>query len=246
MTDERPHSLIGEVSLKYELTTRTHVSTALRALFGDPAQAGGTLEGVALRWTALTSHDDLDRWIDSAEPREVFLLIQHVHDSAAEEIATRVAQQLNTALERDLGDHRFVRDKLVPITSRADAVALEQAVRAAALSGLSRSSESLIRALELMTPIQASYRAAAQEGARAAAAAAHVLTGEHYLSLEDAIADLDERRMLDGRLDAQAVRLCSHASAATARTTADDARVILMMCAGLVAQLARRLRSSQS
>ena len=66
---------------------------------------------------------------------------------------------------------------------------------------------------------------------------AFALTGERYLSLDEALDDLGKRRYIDGAFKAAYAGLFGF-TGSQRRTTIDDARLILVMCASLVGYLA--------
>jgi hypothetical protein len=185
----------------------------------------------------------LESWIALVEPADVYLFIESVHDSLDAMVRARFAATVNAALERGHSDHRFVLGRLLPIASRADIAAIERGVLASRAASWTAVAHHLEDALAgLAQKPEAELRGAVQSAIRAVEDAAFALTRERYFDLEDALDDLECRGHIGTTLKTAYAGLFAYVTNTVRRTTTDDARLILVMCAGFVGHLASRLR----
>jgi hypothetical protein len=186
----------------------------------------------------------IEGWFSLVEAGDIYAFVQSVHDNLELPSRARFAASCNVALERACSDHRFVFQKLVPIAARADITSIERALTACSTNGFDVPHAVLLDALgRLGAQPDPDFRGAIQEAVRAVEEAAFMLTGERHLTLEEALDDLKEKGLVDAALEAAHRGLFTYASASTRRTTADDARLIVVMCAGFISHLATRDRA---
>ena len=186
--------------------------------------------------------DVLEGWFSLVEPADVYAFIEAVHDSLEVPLQPRFASSINAALERGMSDHRFVLRRMMPIASKADIAAIERALAACPRAHWNEPEARLRDAIaRLAEKPQPDARGAIQEAIRAVQDAAHALTKERHFDLEDALQDLRAKGHIDSPLETAYSGLFAYITSATRRPTTDDARIILVMCAGFVSHLASRI-----
>ncbi|MBN9160749.1 MAG: hypothetical protein BGO98_47845 [Myxococcales bacterium 68-20] len=230
------------------------------ALREDDAPASRTVQadgarGAVIRrvWTAAPIGGAADRipedvtellegWFSLVERADVYAFLEAVHDAIEAPLQPRFATTVNAALERGLSEHRFVLARLVPMASRADAAAIERAFAACRSARWVEVEEQLQHAFaRLAAKPEADSRGAINASLRAVRQAAAALTKEHYIDLDDALDDLAAKGHIAGVLVSAYTGLFGSVASSTRKTTANDARLVLVMCAGLIAHLASQL-----
>lgn len=182
----------------------------------------------------------LEGWFSLVEPSDVYAFLETVHDSLEAPLQARFAAAINATLERGLSDHRFVMKRLMPIASKADVSALDRAIASCKSARWPEVEALLGEALaRLGAKPEPDARGAIQEAVRAVQRAAFALTKEPYFDLEDALQDLEKRGHVDKPLKAAYAGLFLYVTGAR-KTTTDDARLIVVMCASFVSHLASR------
>jgi hypothetical protein len=185
----------------------------------------------------------LEGWFSLAAESDVFLFLESVLANLEIPKQAPFLVAINAHLERGLSSQRFVGRKLVPIPSRSDIATLERALAACKAVGVAASEpeEHLLEALDrLATKPEPDRRGAIQAAIRAVESIAFALTGTRHLSLDDTLEELEHQRLIDGPLKAAYGGLFSYTTG-RARTTSDDARLIVVMCAGFVTHLTARM-----
>lgn len=185
--------------------------------------------------------DVLESWFSLVEPSDVYAFIEAVHDSLETPLQPRFARAINSALERGMSDHRFVMRRMMPIASKADIAAIERALAACDRAHWTVPEAHLREAfMRLALKPAPDARGAVHESIRAVQEAARRLTQEQHFDLEDALEALETRGHIAKTLKGAYSGLFAVVTNAARRPTTDDARVILVMCAGLVSHLASR------
>lgn len=226
----------------------------------DGAPASRTVQADAARgavvrrvWTAAPIGGAADRipedvaellegWFALVEPADVYAFLEAVHDALEAPLQPRFATAVNAALERGLSEHRFVLTRLVPMASRADAAAIERAFAECRSARWVEVEEQLQHAFaRLADKPEADSRGAIQTSLRAVRQAAAALTKEHYIDLDDALDDLAAKGHIARVLVSAYAGLFSSVATSTRKTTAGDARLILVMCAGFITHLASQV-----
>ncbi|MBX3215939.1 MAG: hypothetical protein KF850_28120 [Labilithrix sp.] len=183
----------------------------------------------------------LEGWFSLVEPSDVYAFLESVHDSLEPPLQPRFATAINAVLERGLSDHRFVMKRLMPIASKADVSAIDRAIASCKAARWSDVESLLCEALaRLGAKPEPDTRGAIQEAVRAVQSASFALTKEPYFDLEDALQDLEKRGHVDKPLKAAYAGLFLYVTGAR-KTTVDDARLIVVMCASFVSHLAARV-----
>jgi hypothetical protein len=185
----------------------------------------------------------IERWFSLVEPAHVFLFLESVIENLPPAKQDPFAAACNVVLDRGVSDHRFLCRKLVPISSRSDVTAIERALLACRTVGVAATEleERLLEAVDrLARKPEPDRKGAIMEAIRAVEAAAFALTGERHFSLDDALDDLKAKGYLDGALKGAYAGLFAYAAAGR-QTTSDDARLIVVMCAGFVSHLAAKM-----
>jgi hypothetical protein len=188
--------------------------------------------------------DLLDGWFSLIEPIDVFALLESVATNLEPSKQDLFAAACNGALERGFSDQRFVHKRLVPVASRSDVATIERALcMCKALGSVTGEvEERLLDAIDrLATKPEPDGRGAIQEAIRAVECAAFILTGERHLTLDDTLVELEARGYLEGALKVAYGGLFEYAAGHRV-TTSDDARLVLVMCAGFVTHLASKMR----
>jgi hypothetical protein len=186
--------------------------------------------------------DLLESWFSLVETHHVYAFVEAVHASLESEKQLRFAHLCNGVLERFHADRRFVLQCFVPITSKADVTTIERAVSSLRRAGsAARSIEAHLRAAlhHLTGAPDADPREAIHEAIRAAREAGAEVMGDPHATLDETIDGLERRGVIDKPLKAAYGGLFAYA-ADRRRVSTDDARLVLVMCAGFVAQLAAR------
>jgi hypothetical protein len=184
----------------------------------------------------------LEGWFSLVEPSDVYAFVETVHDSLEPALQPRFVTAVNTVLERGLSDHRFVLRRLMPIASRSDIAAIERSLGACKAAHWAEVEAHLLAALaKLAEKPEPDPRGAIQAAARAVQQAALALTKEHYFDLEDALNELEAKGHIEKALKAAYAGLFDYVTDVARKTTSDDARLIVVMCAGFVTHLASRL-----
>jgi hypothetical protein len=189
--------------------------------------------------------DLLESWFSLVETHHVHAFIETVHASLGPDRQLRFAQLCNGVLERFHADRRFVLHCFVPITSKADVTTIERAVgpsRRAFPPPIAGAIEDHLRsALHHLTgAADADAREAVHDAIRAARAAGAFVYGEPHATLDETLDGLERRGLIDKPLKAAYGGLFAYA-ADRRRVSADDARLVIVMCAGFVAHLGARI-----
>jgi hypothetical protein len=221
----------------------------------DPWTSGVTGRPAVRRvWTSPPLSGDIARipedvtelvegWFSLVEASDVFEFIESVHENLEVPNQHKFANACNVVLERASSDRRFVMRRLVPIASRSDIATIEDAITACKSAGLTTSEEVLLGALaRLASKPEPDARGAVQEAVRSVEEAAFALTGKRRLGLGEALQDLREKGVVDPALESAHRELFAYATREAIKPTSDDARLILVMCAGFVSHLARRAK----
>jgi hypothetical protein len=183
----------------------------------------------------------LEGWFSLVEPADVYAFIEVVHDNLEVATQPRFAAAINAVLERGVCDHRFVVRRLMPIASKSDIAAIERGLAASrSMMWTSVEEASLAALAALATKPEPDTRGAIQKATRAVQEAAHALTKEHYFDFEDTLHGLEAKGHIDRTLRAAYDGLFVYVSNTSRKTTTDDARLIVVMCAGFVSHLASR------
>lgn len=186
----------------------------------------------------------LETWFSLVEAADVFELIASVHDNLEIVDQTSFAAACNAILERGMSDHRFVMRRLIPISSRADVGTIERALVAARSAKAMASEDGLLAALDCLALKPApDYRGAILAGIRAVESMATALGREPQANLDDTLEDLHATGYIDGARRSAYRGLLGYAKD-IGRASAEDARLIVVMCAGFVSHLASRAPSS--
>jgi len=227
-------------------------------LFGPNDELDRWTSGVSARpivrrvWTSLPIDGDadripqdvasvLERWFWLVDPSDIYTFVEAVHDSLETSLQPRFAASVNTVLARGMSDHRFVMRRLMPIASKSDITTIERALAACARVGWSGPNERLRDAIaRLAHRPEPDARGVVQEAIRAVEMAARSLTKEQHFDLEDALEALEAKGHVEKALKGAYSGLFSFLTSTTRPPTTDDARIILVMCAGLVSHLANR------
>ncbi len=186
--------------------------------------------------------DLLEGWFAIVQPADAFAFVEAVHDNLELPNQQKFAAACNVALDRGCSDRRFVNRRLMPIASRTDIATIERALAACKPPHMADVEVHLLGALDRFAQKpEADFRGAIQEAIRAVEEAAFVLTGERPVSMDDALEDLVRRGFVDGAIKAAYGGLFTYATSTRHRTTQDDARLIVVMCAGFLAHLAAKM-----
>ena len=185
----------------------------------------------------------LGNWFALVEPEHAWAFVEAVHANLETPSRHKFAAGCNAALERQMSDHRFVLRRLAPITSKADVLTIERGFSAIKKANVMAAEEHLEDALErLARKPDADPRGSIQEAIRAVEVTAFALTGGRHLSLEETLEDLEELGHVDAPLKAAYGGLFAYVGGQSRRTTTtDDARLILVMCAGFISHRATKM-----
>lgn len=205
-------------------------------------------------WAASPIHGDpqrmpedvvelLEGWFSLVDSADLYAFVESVHDNLETPNQHRFANACNTALERGCADRRFVARRLLPIASRTDVTTVERALMACKPPHMADAEARLLDALDRFAQkVEPDFRGAVQEAIRAVEEATFVLTGDRPLSLNDALDDLESKGLVDPAIKAAYGGLSAYASTLFVRkTTQDDARLIIVMCAGFLSHLAAKM-----
>ena len=200
--------------------------------------------------------DLIEEWFSIATNGDVYSLVETVLSALPDSHQEHFASACNLVLERGLSDHRFVsrppdggarhpEDKshvcrrLMPIASKSDVATIERALVAARAKQLAETEQHLLGSLDhLAAKPEADATAAVHEAIRAVTATAFALTKERALDLEDTLDILAERGHIDAALKARHAGLFSWVAQNGRKPRSEDARLILVTCAGFVTHLA--------
>ena len=219
----------------------------------DRARTAADHPAVRRVWCAPPISGDLDRipedvadvlegWFSLVEPSDVYAFLDAVHDAIDAAGQPRLVAAVNALLERAQSDHRFVLRKLTPIASRADVAAIERSLAACKSVHWRDVETSLLGALaRLAHKPEPDTRGAIHEAIRSVEQAAFAVTGERHVDLDHALEDLAARRQLDRALKSAYAGLFVYVTSESRKTTTEDARLVLVICAGFVSHLAGKL-----
>jgi hypothetical protein len=183
--------------------------------------------------------DLIEEWFSIAKDGEVYALVETVLASLPDAHQVPFASACNLVLERGLSDHRFVGRRLMPIASKSDVATIERALAAARSKRFSEAEGHLLAGLDfLAAKPEADPQATVREAVRAVQATAFALTNEHALDLADTLDVLEERGFIDRAIKARHAGLFTWVGINARRPRAEDARLILVTCAGFVTHLA--------
>jgi hypothetical protein len=182
----------------------------------------------------------LESWFSLVEMHHVYAFVETVHASLEPDRQLRFAHLCNGVLERFHAHRRFVLQCFVPITSKADITTIERAFASLRrVGGAAKSIDGHLRAAlrHLTGAPEADPREAIHEAIRAAREAGAEVIGDAHATLDETLDRLDRRGLLDKPLKAAYGGLFAYA-ADRRRVSPDDARLVIVMCAGFVAHLA--------
>lgn len=186
--------------------------------------------------------DLIEEWFSLAGNGDVYALVESVLVSLPDAHQTPFITAVNLVLERGLSDHRFVGRRLLPIASRSDVATLERAFAACRSKKLAEPEANLLAALDhLAKKPEPDALAAVHESIRAVQATAFALTKERPLDLDDALDMLEANGHIDAALKARHGGLFAWVAQNARKPRPEDARIILVTCAGFVANLSARL-----
>jgi len=184
----------------------------------------------------------IEEWFSIASTGDVYALLESVLASLPDPNQARFASACNGMLEHGLSDHRFVGRRLMPIASKSDVATLERALLACRGKQLLEAEAHLLGGLEhLSRKPDPDAQEAVHEAIRAVQATAFALTKDRPLDLDDALAMLEEHGHIDAALKARHGGLFAWVAQNGKKPRPEDARMILVTCAGFVTQLAARL-----
>lgn len=183
--------------------------------------------------------DLIEEWFSVASNGDVYSLVETVLGALPDAHQVHFANACNLVLERGLSDHRFVGRRLMPIASKSDVATIERALVAARAKQLVDTEQHLLGSLDhLAAKPEADATAAVHEAIRAVTATAFALTKERALGLADTLDILAERGHIDSALKARHAGLFSWVAQNGRKPRSEDARLILVTCAGFVTHLA--------
>jgi hypothetical protein len=161
----------------------------------------------------------------------------------------RLAELLNTFLERELSGYRFVAGHLADVTSREELTMIEEAARDSRFAGVSAHID---RALELYADREnPDYRNSIKESISAVESMARLVSGSEKATLGDALKTVEKNGHLHSALkegflklygytsDEQGIR---HAMLDEPNLTAADARYFLVSCSSFVNYLKAQIK----
>lgn len=186
--------------------------------------------------------DLIEEWFSIATTGDVYSLLETVLGALPEPSQSRFISVCNGMFEHGLSDHRFVGRRLMPIASKTDVATIERALLACRSKQLHEAESHLLGGLEqLAKKPEPDAQAAVHDAIRAVQATAFVLTKERPLDLDDALGMLEERGFIDAALKARHGGLFAWVAQNGRKPRPEDARLILVTCAGFVTQLAARI-----
>ncbi|MBX3229960.1 MAG: hypothetical protein KF837_21750 [Labilithrix sp.] len=184
----------------------------------------------------------IEEWFSIAKTGDVYALLETVLAGLPDASQARFASACNGMLEHGLSDHRFVGRRIMPIASKSDVATIERALVACRAKKLDEAELRLLGALEhLAKKPEPDPQEVVHEAIRAVQATAFALTKDRPLDLADALDTLEEHGHIDAALKARHGGLFAWVAQNGRRPRADDARLILVTCAGFVATLATRI-----
>ena len=188
--------------------------------------------------------DLIEEWFSLATSGDVYALVECVLASLPDAPSAQFLTAVNLVLERGLSDHRFLGRRLLPIASRSDVATLEKALAACRAKKLAEPEANILAALDhLAHKPEPDALAVVHESIRAVQATAYALTKERPLDLDDALDILEVERPHRQPRCERATRGSSRGSRQNGREASralEDARIILVTCAGFVANLAAK------
>lgn len=183
--------------------------------------------------------DLIEEWFSLAKDGDIYSLVETVLASLPDGHQTHFTSACNLVLERGLSDHRFVGRRLMPIASKSDVATIERALVAARSKQLSDAEGHILAALDLLAAKpDADPQGTVHEAVRAVQAAAFALTKERALDLADTLDILEEQGHIDSAIKARHSGLFQWVGINGRKPRAEDARLILVTCAGFVTHLA--------
>jgi hypothetical protein len=186
--------------------------------------------------------DVLERWVMLVEATDVYRLLETLHDALDPSARLRFVANVNTLLDHADAGYRFVLRRLVPMASRSDSAAFERALAACRTAAWSDVEASLVESLnQLGEKPEPNVHEAIRCATAAAQQAASAVTGIAYVDFVDAVRDLHGRGLVGLTLRAAYEGLDAYASPSARRTSNEEARLVVVTCAGFVAYLASRL-----
>jgi hypothetical protein len=232
---------------------RTIVQGARHSRSFDPRaswMSSGTLRRV---WSSPPLGGDLDRmpedvdeviegWFSLVEAGDVYAFIETVHDNLETSFKPLFVAAINVVLERGQSDHRYVMRKLLPIAAKADIAAIERALGACKAAHWADVEKHMVDAVNrLAVKPEPDVTGAIQEAVRTVELAAFALTGEEHVSLDETLEDLEAHGHIARALKNAYAGLFTYVTSGARKPTTDDARLIVVMCAGFVNHLATQL-----
>lgn len=183
----------------------------------------------------------LERWVMLVEATDVYRLLDAVHDALDPARRLRFVANVNALLDHADAGYRFMLRRLVPTASRSDSAAIERALAACKSAGWSEVEANLEGSLDhLGEKPEPNVHDAIRFATAAAQGAASVVTGTTYVDLVDALHDLQRRGLVGPSLRAAYEGLDAYSSPSARRTSSEEARLVVLTCAALVAHLASR------
>ncbi|MFO0742033.1 MAG: hypothetical protein U0270_39410 [Labilithrix sp.] len=183
--------------------------------------------------------DLIEEWFSLAKDGDVYALVETVLASLPDAHQVHFASACNLVLERGLSDHRFVGRRLMPIASKSDVATIERALVSARAKHLSDAEAQILAALDhLAAKPEPDAPAAVHAAIRAVQATAFALTKERPLDLADTLDILEEKGFIDAAIKARHGGLFAWVGTNGRKPRTEDARLILVTCAGFVTYLA--------
>jgi hypothetical protein len=183
----------------------------------------------------------LERWFMLVEATDVYRLLESVHDALEPPARVRFVANVNARLDHAHAGYRFVLRRLVPMASRSDSTALERALAACRTARWVDVEAQLAEGLDhLGQKPEPDVDEAIRCATTAAQLAATAVTGTAYADLAEALYALERAGHVGRTLGAAYQGLPSYVTPSARRTSEEEARLIVLTCAGLVTHLASR------
>lgn len=184
------------------------------------------------------AHDVIERWFLLVEPDDVYAFIQSVFDNLESADRSEFQSVVNTALDEGFSNHRFIGRKLVPIATKSDGATIERAFAACKAARWTASETHLSVALTHLAVKPLPERdGTIRHAVRAVELAAATLSGKTQ-ALDDNLALLEAQGFIGRTMKNSYAGLFTYVTNGAHRATTEDARLVLVMCAGLLSHLA--------
>lgn len=180
----------------------------------------------------------IEDWFSLVEPADVYAFIDAVAEHIEPPFRPGFVAAVNSALEEGLSDHRFVARRLAPISAKADIASIERAFAICKAVRWTFGEAHLHEAVAFLAQKpQPNADAAIREAVRAVELAASTLTSTTQ-ALDDNLELLEARGYIARTLKNAYQGLFTYVTNGARRATTDDARLVVVMCAGFVSHLA--------